>query len=338
MMFDFINRHKHLTLTLVCLLIFAALIIWCSTITREYDDIWADYYGAGTRYSHLAAFSAQGSGFGFYDINSFRYSLDSVCEQESLSGEGRVWVDSYSCENTAQAQRLDSTISKNATVTVTGGDYFLLHHFNFVSGSPNDSGADDTVVLDRKLAWELFGSDNIVGMSMLLSGQLCYISGVVEMPDGYYADFAGDALRIWIGEDMGRRIFGEPSYTSYEVYFPNPVDGFAMRCFEQVVYKSDSRQLCELTGRFDTLYLIKNIPNLAKSAARTSTIALPWWENATRTASQLCTLIALLALISLVIPATYAARLIWRVYKYRELPIIFIKKQIRKFQYDRRRK
>lgn len=336
-MLEYINRHKHLTLTLASLCIFAVLLTWCGIIKGEYDDIWADYYGAGTRYSHLAAFSAQGSGFGFYDISSFRYALDSVCEQESLSGEGRVWVDAYSCENTAQAQRLDSNISKTATVTVTGGDYFLLHHFNFVAGAPNDSGADDTVVLDRKLAWELFGSDNIVGMSMMLSGQLCYISGVVEMPGGYYADFAGDSPRIWIGEDMGRRIFGEPSYTSYEVYFPNPVDGFAMRCFEQVVPENDMRELTELTGRFDTLYLIKNIPNLAKSAARTGTIALPFRENATRTASQLCTLIALLALISLAIPLTYAARLLYRIYKYRELPFRWIKRQYNKFQYRRRK-
>lgn len=336
-MIRFLDRHRHLTLSLVSLLVFLALLVSIASIKSDYNDVGAAYYGAGEPYAKIVASAAAQQPFSQSEINNYRFALDDMCEQESLSSEGRVWADCYSGEKDGIATKLDQSSQTNVTVTAIGGDYFTFHNYKFVSGCQNDATIDDSVVIDRRTAWSLFGSDNVVGMSFFLSGQLCTISGVVEMPDGYYADFTDETPRVWINETLATFIYGSISFTSYEVYFPNPVENYALSCLSNIVSTGTYRTLDELSGRFETLYLIKNIPNLAKSAAKTNSISYPFWDNASRSASQLCTLLTLFALISLVLPATYLLRIIYLAYKYRHAPIDFIKNTYKKLTYRRRK-
>ena len=114
-----------------------------------------------------------------------------------------------------------------------GGDFFFFHRFflcdgNYISGSDL---MKDKVVIDKELAWTLFGATDVAGMEILINGGRYIVAGVIES-DG---DFASKAAKInggglymafeKLSEMNGAKI------DCYEAVIPSPVKNFAVSLF-----------------------------------------------------------------------------------------------------------
>ena len=115
-------------------------------------------------------------------------SGDSAVSGED-EGEGRLWIDAYSAdaECTLQSKATDITPEKQASITVTGvgGDYYLFHPFRVLYGAFLSEGTLDPrkIVLDKELAFKLFGTYNTVGSTVYINDREYTVVGVVEQAD-----------------------------------------------------------------------------------------------------------------------------------------------------------
>lgn len=332
----FLERHRLLLASVVSLLLFAVLTGVSTGYRRRYDENVAERYGAGNTYAYLSVTVSESSAMTNSDISNYRRAMDSACVTESLSSEGRTWIDCYSGQSTTSVNNPDGTLSASATITVCGGSWFLFHEMNFKAGSGNDGGFDE-VVIDTELAWKLFGSYNVCGMDLFVDGKLCRIGGVVQFPGGFAEEYIEDTPHIWITENLAEHLWGEQSYTTYELLMPNPVDGLAMKYFKEAVGEGEDRILSEVSSRFDTLSLLKSIPELPRSAAHTSTVVCPWWDNASRCAAQLCAILMIFQVLALILPCIYLLHLLILAYRYRKVPLLTLQNKIKQIR-NRRKK
>ena len=69
-----------------------------------------------------------------------------------------------------------------------GGDFFSFHRMFLRSGNyiAESDLMHDRVVLDKELAWKLFGAIEVDGMELEINGKRFIVAGVVER-DGDFA-------------------------------------------------------------------------------------------------------------------------------------------------------
>lgn len=129
-------------------------------------------------------------------IREFEYYIDKALTENSITETSpdtgaRLWADCYSAYGSVTL----TNGSKNVTVNAigVGGDFFLFHPLTLVKGAffEKDNLMKDQIVIDEDTAWQLFGSDNVVGQSVTIGSVPHYISGVVKRNRGRLQDAAG---------------------------------------------------------------------------------------------------------------------------------------------------
>jgi hypothetical protein len=63
-------------------------------------------------------------------------------------------------------------------------DYFSIHFLNFIEGGSWQGLEANRIVLNEALAWYLFGSSNIVGLTVTIQDSIYTVSGVARQGDG----------------------------------------------------------------------------------------------------------------------------------------------------------
>lgn len=243
-------------------------------------DIAERWQGDGVVCTHVAAFIAPAAGLSEDAIYAARQSVDTALTQAALEPENenaRLWADAYSGETAMTA--LADGAALNVLATATGGDFFLFHPVDMISGwHYSASDADDTlVVLDESAAWRLFGGTDIVGLSVELNGQPCTVAGVCAAPEG---GAYGDTPRVYLALSYAARMGLEIAITSYEAVLPEVVSGFGTDAIQTALALGDKQvQLKTLTGRFTLRAGLRAAGELAYRAQRASAIEYPWWEN-----------------------------------------------------------
>ena len=81
----------------------------------------------------------------------------------------------------------------HVTMIGVGGDFFNFHPLELLDGYyfSEEELMKDRVLLDDQTAWRLFGSPNIVGLSVDIGGEPHYIAGVFHKPEGKFYNEAG---------------------------------------------------------------------------------------------------------------------------------------------------
>lgn len=74
-------------------------------------------------------------------------------------------------------------VSVYAQLLQTNPDYFTLTHQPFYSGGPWQTGDTHALILNTTLTWQLFGSLDVLGLTVTLDGQLYTVIGVLGSPD-----------------------------------------------------------------------------------------------------------------------------------------------------------
>ena len=166
-------------------------------------------------------------------IQSFEYSLKNVLQEASITEtsenpSARLWVDAYSADGKITLVNGKNTPDANAIGI--GGDFFMFHPLKLITGayfSGNDL-MQDYCIIDQDAAWQLFGSNDVVGMTVYISNVPHIVTGVVQRPDSRMDKAAGlNSTVVYVSYGTLSAYGTNNGINHYEIVMPNPVDEFA---------------------------------------------------------------------------------------------------------------
>ena len=267
-------------------------------------DLWKN--GSKDDFSQISCFFSGDAGFERNEAEGVRMKLMGSLKEASVNQKEtqKLIPDAYS--TSAGKVTINSELSKHseAEITVVGGDFFLFRQFKLASGAffSDDDLMQDGAVIDRQLAWNLYGTDNIAGRYIYINNVKLYISGVVELPDTDPEErCVGNTPRAYISYYAAGLIFGKSSsldeesglvpqssefrkVTCYECISPEPVENFTYNFIDKELSEKYKGKISIVKNkeRFDTKPRIKALKRLEDSVVKKDSIVYPFWENASR--------------------------------------------------------
>jgi len=289
---------------LVCL--FAAARIARPMQSQYQAQRWAGE--SGERFAQYSVFLAPGESMGTAQVWELRHKLQeklTAASTETPAG-GRSFTDCWSASGGTKIRSDRGAF--DAQVLAVGGDWFAFHPFSLRSGGylAESDLMRDRVVLDEQLAWLLFGSADVTGMTVRLGDRDFLVAGVVAL-DGSRAMAAVSEHKptLYIPFDTWEALNEGLSLSEYEAVLPEPVKGFAETLLKESL-PAQGGALVRNSDRFSFASSMKLLRDPGKLVVRTEAVAFPDWENAARWTELWCALLRALALALLVFPAILA--------------------------------
>lgn len=246
-------------------------------------------------------------------LKEFEHSIDDALRdasvlQESENPGARLWADAYSADGRITLSSSKSTLEADALGI--GGDFFLFHPLKLLSGA-YFSGNDlmkDYCIIDQDAAWQLFGSNNVAGMTVNISGVPHIVAGVVERPSGRLAEAAGlESTLVYVSYETLSELGSCNGINHYEIVMPDPVTGFAKKLIGERLGTSEKEtEILENTSRYSFLSRLKLIPAFGTRSMNGRAIIYPYWENIARGYEDILAVLTLFELLFLL----YAAILV----------------------------
>lgn len=262
-------------------------------------------------FAQVSCFLAPDEGLTLDGIYEFRSKLQSKFTEASLTApeHGSLYCDAWSSTDTLSisGERGQAT----ASVIAVGGDFFLFHPLTLLNGS-YISEADlmqDRVVLDRELAWKLFGSYQLEGETVLINKQPFIIAGVVEreqdkLSQRAYGNFTTEA-GLFMSFEALLKLNEEATISCYELVAPEPVHGFSLQLLTEN-FPCGSGELRDNSTRFSFSGLLQVLADYGQRSMRSNGAVYPYWENAARSTEDWCALLLLLIFLLLLYPVIFA--------------------------------
>lgn len=254
----------------------------------EYLEAGERWSSDGEKFAVINMYAEDGSAVSSDQALTWANSIDSGLLESSVTpADGaRSWAYTYCASTTVSVKGSKSTV--NAETIAAGGDFFVFHPMKFVYGSYflNDNSNPMGVVLDRDLAWKLFGAENIVGMTVTIGNEEFTVVGVTEpeTDSGIYGYTYGERPRMYMSyAGYIKTVGNDNSITIFETALPNSVKGFAKNIFDgAVIVNEDTTKVIEVTDRFSLINRYNNMKTLKYSWIRGDKIEYPYWENEAR--------------------------------------------------------
>ena len=274
---------------------------------------WSKNRGA----AQISCFFSQGAQTTREDLEEFAHALDAYLlensiEQTSSNPGARLWVEAYSAEGKITLSNGKTNVEADALGV--GGDFFLFHPQKLLYGgyfSGNDLN-QDYCVIDQDAAWQLFGSNEVAGMTVTIDGIPHIVSGVIERPGGRLLRAAGlDTTRVYVSYDTLAAYGTSYGINHYEILMPNPVKQFAYQYVKDKLGADEKEtEVVENTTRFSLLNRFKRLKQFGTRAMNGKAISYPYWENLARGYEDIVGALTLCSLLCLVYPFLY---LIWAI-------------------------
>lgn len=314
-------RIKYIIIITVNIIIIAAICILTvvgnsMAVSQQYNSTaerWQN--GSKENFAQMSVFLSEDSGFTTDKLNSVRAEFIKSLRDASIEtkDENLPFSDAYSSQIGTFTIRGDLTGRSDAVLTAAGGNFFSFRNFRLINGSffNNDDLMQDGAVIDRSLAWELYGSYDVAGMNLYIDDVKFYISGVIENPDtDPENDCIGKLPRIYIsydgasnlsavsaGNNTGETLVtsadpitsipdssGFKQITCYETVLPNPVKNFAYNAVKKQFSENykDKYTIVKNSTRFNPSVRAKAFKKISDYAVIKNNINYPYWENASR--------------------------------------------------------
>ena len=216
---------------------------------------------------------------------------------------GRLFCDAWSA--TGKLKVKGERGSFDAVAVAVGGSYFDFHPMALCSGAYLAEGdlMRDRVVLDAQLAWLLYGSTDLAGLSVEIGGQQYFIAGVVEQTDDRATSAVSEAApTVYLPCDTYLTMDGSAGIDCYEIVLPEPAEGFAASVLKDC-FAAEDGVTRENTGRFRFGNSLRLLKRFSRLPVRTEAVAFPAWENAALLTETRCAILRAFALLALVFPA-----------------------------------
>lgn len=345
---------KYITVSVLNFVVIIAIIILSVTgnsmaVSQKYNytaDIWKN--DSPDSFAQTSVFLSEDSGFSSDSLNAVRAELVKELQNVSIETDGKnlPYAEAYSTPAGTYTIRGDLTGKSDAVLTAVGGDFFMFRNFELVSGSFFGDGdlMQDGAVIDRNLAWELYGSYDVAGMNLYVDGVKFYISGVIENPESKpEKNCIGKLPRIYVSYDGVADILKLSGNTTdstdisekfskitcYETVFPNPVENFAYNAVKKQFSEkyTDKFSIVKNSTRFKPSVRSKAFRKIADYAVIKNNINYPYWENASRIVEFKLTFIYFSRTILIVVPALTILWLVILTVRYvkRKKPVVMRK-------------
>lgn len=307
----------------ICLIIYAAIaLLEGSSQSRLYDQQMAERWSDKADAAQISCFFAADAIEGIEYFMGLGANIDKKLVEASISSD-----------NEKASLRLDAvsipgkiTVSyenKSVELEALGlwGDFFQFHPLILLDGSffGPDSMMQDGIVIDEEAAWQLFGSNDVAGMQVMIGQVPHFISGVVRRDKGHIAEAAGlDKSVCYLSLESLKSYGNITGGYCYETVMPNPVKGFALTTLREVI-EADKKevQIVENTGRFGIIELFRRLTEFGTRSMSRQRIVYPYWENIARGYEDIFTLTLVLKMFLLIYPIIYLIRLVIRLWKKR---------------------
>ncbi len=269
--------------------------------------------------SQISCFFAEDAGVTVDNIGGVKASMMTALQNISVEPEEnqKLIPEAYSTSAGEAVVRSDTTNGRsNAELVAVGGDFFLFRDFDFIDGSyfsENDI-MQDGAVIDRNLAWALYGSDSISGKNIYIDGVKFYIAGVIDTPQTKYEKkTVGELPVAYISYDGANLLNGNSAaqdskknataddnsmpvdnsfmpddtglkkITCYECIMPDPVESYAYNTINNYFKSYEGKySIVSNSERFKPSVRAKAHKNLADYAVISNSVIYPYWENASR--------------------------------------------------------
>lgn len=311
-------KIKHAVVTAVNVIALTAIgiltVIGSTSAKSQQYNYTADRWKNDSKenFAQVSTFFTDDSGFNTDSLNAVRAGIIKELQNASFETEnGRLpFSDAYSASMGTVTVKGDLTGRTDADLTAAGGDFFLFRNFELVNGSffsENDL-MQDGAVIDRSIAWSLYGSYEVSGMNIYINGVKFYISGVIENPDTkpekhcagklphIYISYDGASSLSMLSADSSNpesnyagfsdnsAVTGFRNITCYETVIPDPVENFAYNAVKTQFSESykDKCSIVKNSVRFSPSARVKAFKKISDYAVIKKSINYPYWENASR--------------------------------------------------------
>ncbi len=272
--------------------------------------------------AHVSCFFSQNAGMTEESLEEFEHTLDSYLTENSIEVPAehpgaRLWADAYSADGKISLS--SDKVSIEADAVGIGGDFFLFHpqkllYGNYFSG--NDIN-QDYCVIDQDAAWQLFGSNNVAGMTVYISDIPYIVQGVVERPKGRLVEAAGlDSTRVYVSYSTLEQYGTVHGIDQYEIIIANPVRNFGYNYVKEKLGKDEREtEVIENSSRFSLLNRLRLLLKFGTRSMNGRAIIYPYWENLARGYEDLTGVMTLLIFLLWIYPVVLAVALFvifWR--------------------------
>ena len=385
---SFLNRIRNIRLksviyfVIIFLLILAAMgIDVYKGMLKDtlYDQMAGDRWSSEEiRYGQVSLFFSETSGISLDKISEYEYNInkglitDGYQEADASKEDGTaLWDDCYSAMGNITVTKDNRSV--DSVAIGVGGNFFDFHPMTLVSGNyiPGNTVMKDYVIVDEELAWQLFGSNDIVGQSITLSGVPHYICGVVKRDSGKYVKAAGlnfptiycsfESLATYGTIDASvlatNGSLGSISVTSstddeeengatdintdakgiicMEIVMPNPVDNYAKNfAIEKLSLNTNLVEVVDNTARYDNFKLLDILGKFYLRSMQLKPVIYPYWENNARVFENIMAVLLLLQVIAVVIAAVMFAIFVVQSYRHRKWTVGGLFKKFVDWKYD----
>ncbi|MBE6613859.1 MAG: ABC transporter permease [Ruminococcaceae bacterium] len=240
---------------------------------------------SGEPYATVTLHTDTDSAMSLMQVESYSAAMNTALLNASIasSENGSVWTYGYYAEDLVSVTGPKATASFR-TMAV-GGSFFTFHPLEFLYGAPfsYDRALPDGIVLDEDAAWRVFGSVDVVGMTVQIGGRDMTVTGIVrkERDDPAYEKAYGDIPRMYMSYYGYENIYGERNnITTYEAVLPDPVKSFAMNIFRNAVQiNEDTMTVQENSDRYSLKNRFTRMKELPYMGMRNDRIVYPYFEN-----------------------------------------------------------
>lgn len=295
----------------VSFLLFLLLMVWTKHLADMQDaQQMANRWSAEKDVAQISCFFSSKAEVTEDTIKNFEYSLKNVLQEASITETSenpgaRLWVDAYSADGKITLVNGKNTLQANAIGI--GGDFFLFHPLKLITGS-YFSGNDlmqDYCLIDQDAAWQLFGSNDVVGMTVYIGNVPHIVTGVVKRPDGRMEKAAGlDATVVYVSYETLAAYGTDNGINHYEIVMPNPVSEFAYgKVKDGIGVDEKNVEIVENSSRYSLGNRLKTLLAFGTRSMNGKAIIYPYWENIARGYEDIIALLTLFLLILLFYPA-----------------------------------
>jgi len=336
-------RYKKGFLTfIICILLFIITTSGTWAVTKNlFDQQAAERWSSETEYAQLSCFYPISKSLSDFEFQSLHHAVADGLKKASMEAESedvKLFVDACSVSGTINI----ASPSHEMEVSAVGvsDNFFLFHPVTLLQGAYFDEHMimKDGVILDEEAAFQLYGSNDVVGMPLYIGNAQFYVRGVVKKADGYFAKKAGlTASTCYVAvETLEKYGTTEGSYT-YEVVMPNPVDDFATGIIKSALNDTEQKiEVVENSTRFSFDAKKDVVLDFGTRSMSRNSIIYPYWENIARACEDVCGILFIIQTVSALIAAGLLIIYLWKQYKERKWSLRGIWERIQKMWKSRR--
>lgn len=302
---------------LICLILqILSMHLTNTLLTQQMADRW-DSTGKSAQ---ISCFISENEQVTTGQLTNLEHAVDAALTDVSITADSenaRLWADAYSARGELIVESSKTSIT--STAIGVGGDFFLFHPLKLLSGSyfSDEDLMKDYIILDEDAAWQLFGSNDVEGMQVMIKGIPHIVRGVVERGSGRMNDKAGnDKVTFYVSYDSLSKYGTSKGINTYEIVMPNPISNFALNTIKEKIGIDETNiQLVENSKRYSLVSLITVLSEFGIRSMNQKAIVYPYWENVARGYEDILAFILLWKFIFLLIPTILLV--IYLIYRYR---------------------